>query len=211
MLQQVVQKNWQLVPEIKNRLQAGEVLILPTDTVYALVVNGNNHQALTKLRKIKPPTSPQPLTIFTRREKADQVVIVNQAAEEMMSHFPYPVTMIMPAKPSVSEIITDGYKSVFVACPDRFIYDLVNELPFPLVGLAASFADTKVTDANLAQRFFGDKVSLIIDGGQCKYGRSGTLIDFTVKIPTIMTFGTVSVDDLRPLVSQIVLPSHLMK
>ena len=85
------------------------------------------------------------------------------------------------------------------------------EIPFPIVGTSASFAGSKITNADLALRFFGDKVSLIVDGGNSKHGRSGTVVDFTVEIPTIMTYGTVSVDDLRPLIPQIVLPSHMMK
>jgi L-threonylcarbamoyladenylate synthase len=211
MLNQTVKLNHNLVPEIKSRLQAGEVIILPTDTVYALVANGNNTEAVARLRQIKMFSSAQPLAVFTRKEKAEEVVVVNQVALQMMNHFPYPVTMIMPAKPTLSEAITDGFKNIFVTCPDQFIYDLVMKMSFPIVGTSASFAGIQATNANLAVKFFGDKVSLIVDGGTSKHGRSGTVVDFTVELPTIMTYGTVSVDDLRPLIPQIVLPSHMMK
>lgn len=211
MLSQVVKPSRNLIPEIEKRLQAGEVIILPTDTVYALVANGYDREAVKKLRQIKAFTSPQPLAVFTRQEKAEEVVIVTQAALQMMNHFPYPVSMIMSAKPTLSDAVTGGFKNVVVTCPDRFIYDLVMEIPFPIVGTAASAASVQATNADLAVRFFGDKVPFIVDGGKSKYGRSGTLIDFTVEVPTIMTYGTVSVDDLRPLVPDIVLPSHMMK
>jgi tRNA threonylcarbamoyl adenosine modification protein (Sua5/YciO/YrdC/YwlC family) len=211
MLSQVVKTSWDVVPEISNRLQAGEVIILPTNTVYALVANGYDTEAVNRLRQIKAFPSPQPLAVFTRQERAEEVVEVNRAALQMMSHFPYPVTMIMPAKPTLIEGVTGGFKNVFVTCPDRFIYELVMEMSFPLVGTSAGFGDVKVTNADLAVRLFGDKVPFIVDGGKSKYGRSGTVVDFTVEIPTIMTFGTVSVDDLRPLVPSIVLPSHMMK
>ncbi len=208
---QVVKLNRNLIPEIKSRLKKGQVIILPTDTVYALVAHGNDTEAVTKLRQIKMFSSSQPLAVFTRKEKAKEVVVVNQAALQMMNHFPYPVTMIMPAKPTLSEAVTDGFKNIFVTCPDQFIYDLVMEMPFPIVGTSASFAGIQATDANLAVKFFGDKVSLIVDGGKSKHGRSGTVVDFTVEAPTIMTYGTVSLDDLRPLIPQIILPSHMMK
>ncbi|PSB11680.1 RNA-binding protein [Pleurocapsa sp. CCALA 161] len=207
----VLKLNRNLIPEIKSRLKAGEVIILPTDTVYALVANGNDTKAVTLLRQIKAFSSPQPLGVFTRKEKAEQVVKVDRAALQMMNHFPYPVTMIMRAKPTLSEAVTNGFKNVFVTCPDRFIYDLVMEIPFPMVGTSAAFAGIQATDAELAVKFYGDKVSLIIDGGKSKHGRSGTLLDFTVEVPTIMTYGTVSLDDLRPLLPQIILPSHMMK
>ncbi len=50
---QVVKLNRNLIPEIKSRLQAGEVIILPTDTVYALVAKGNDIEAVNRLRQIK--------------------------------------------------------------------------------------------------------------------------------------------------------------
>ena len=208
---QVAKINRNLIPEIESRLKAGEVIILPTDTVYALVANGEDTEAVTRLRQIKAFSSPQPLGVFTRKEKAEQVVEVDRVALQMMNHFPYPVTMIMRAKPTLSEAVTNGFKNVFVTCPDQFIYDLVMEIPFPIVGTSAAFAGIQATNADLAVKFFGDKVGLIVDGGTSKHGRSGTLIDFTVEVPTIMTYGTVSVDDLRPLIPQIVLPSHMMK
>jgi tRNA A37 threonylcarbamoyladenosine synthetase subunit TsaC/SUA5/YrdC len=149
--------------------------------------------------------------VFTRTERAEEVVQVNQTALQMLNHFPYPVTMIMEAKPILSERVTQGFKNIFVSCPDRFIYDLVMKLPFPIVGTSATNAGVNITSVARAIRCFGDRVPLIVDGGKSKYGRSGTLIDFTVDLPTIMTFGPVSVDDLRPLVPNIVLASHLMK
>ena len=155
---QVVKLNRNIIPEIKSRLKAGEVIVLPTDTVYALVANGDDTEAIARLRQIKAFSSPQPLAIFTRQEKAKQLVEVNQVALQMMNHFPYPVTMIMPAKHTLSEGITNGFKNVFVTCPDRFIYDLIMEIPFPIVGASASFAGVKVTNAELAVKFFGDKV-----------------------------------------------------
>jgi L-threonylcarbamoyladenylate synthase len=211
MSSKILKKNWNLVPEIEQRLEAGEVLILPTDTIYALVANGYHREAVTRLRQIKAFGSAQPLVVFTRKERAEEVVVVDEMALQMMNHFPYPVTMIMTAKPTLSEEVTGGFKNVFVSCPDRFIYDLVMKIPFPLVGTSAGFGDVKITNADSAFRFFGNKVPFIVDGGKSKHGRSGTLVDFTVEVPTIMNFGTVSVDDLRPLVPEIVLPSHLMK
>lgn len=211
MVSQVIKLGNNLVPKIESRLKAGEVIILPTDTVYALVANGEDTEAVNRLRQIKAFPSPQPLAILTCQEKAEELVVVNRAAARMMSHFPYPVTMIMRAKPSLSKAVTDGFANVFVTCPDRFIYDLVREIPFPIVGTSVSFASIPITNADLAVKFFGDKVSLIVDGGDSKYGRSATVVDFTLELPTIMTFGTVSVDDLRPLIPQIVLPSHMMK
>jgi tRNA threonylcarbamoyl adenosine modification protein (Sua5/YciO/YrdC/YwlC family) len=208
----IAKKNLNLVNEITRHLKDGEIIILPTDTVYAFVGNAFDTDAVAKISSLKHWGHPQPMTIFTRKEKASEVVVLNRQAELMMSYFPYPVTMILPAKKSLPPQVTNGFKNVFVACPDRFIYDLVDALPFPMVCATVSVGDgIKVSDFNTVVQFYGDKVPFIVDGGRSKHGRSGTLVDFTLEIPTIMNFGTVSVDDLRPMIPEIILPSHLMK
>lgn len=201
-----------LFPEITQRLKAGEIILLPTDTVYTLVVNASDPEAVANLLKLKALKNPQPFAIFTREERARDIVEVNPAAARMMSHFPYPVTMILPVKNTLPPEVTQGFKNIFVACPDAFIYDLIQAVPFPMACVsAAPSADSKIANFEMARKFFEGKVPLIVDGGTSKYGRGGTIIDFTVEIPTIMSFGPVSVDDIRPLLPEIVLSSHLMK
>lgn len=208
----IAKRDSSLIPEIAQRLQAGEVIILPTDTVYAFVVDAYNRDAVNRLKKLKNLERPQPMALFCRQEMADEVVVVNRAARQLMKHFPYPVTMIMQAKNTLSEAVTSGFKNVFVVCPDRFIYDLILNVPTPMACAPVTVStEIKAKTCDMAVRFFKEKVPLIVDGGKTKYGQSGTLVDFTVEMPTILTFGTVSVDDLRPIIPDIVLPSHLMK
>lgn len=209
---QFAQRSSTLFAEITQRLKAGEIIILPTDTVYVLVVNAYHQEAVNQLLKLKSLSSPQPFAILTRKEKADEVVNMTPAATQMMSHFPYPVTMILSAKNTLPPEVTQGFKNIFVACPDRFIYDLIEAVPFPMACTSATLAaGTKTTSFEIARQLFDGKVSLIVDGGKSKYARGGTMIDFTVDNPTIMSFGPVSADDIRPLLPEIVLPSHLMK
>lgn len=201
-----------LIPEIVQLLHGGEVVILPTETAYAFVADAYNSDAVNKLKKLKKFNYPQPMTLFIRPETADEVVVLNSAAGKMMEHLPYPVTMIMRAKNTLPETVTTGFKNVFVTCPDRFIYDLIPNVSHPMVCASVTVSTSaKVTNFDTAMQFFAEKVSLIVDGGKSKYGQKATLIDFTVEVPTILNFGTVSVDDLRPIIPEIVLPSHLMK
>lgn len=208
----VAERSKNIVPEIINRLENGEVIILPTATTYALVAHGNNPEALTKIPTLKYWDAPQPLSFFTRLEKASEIIEVNHFSRQMMAHFPYPVTMIVPAKKGLLPEITNGFKNIFVVCPDQFIYDLVDLVPFPMACAPANvYADLLITKAQSALEFYEGKVSLIVDGGVSQYSRSGTLIDFTLETPTIMRFGPVSFDDLRPIIPEIILSSHLMK
>ncbi|ACB50413.1 putative YrdC-like RNA-binding protein [Crocosphaera subtropica ATCC 51142] len=208
---QILKANLQIVPTLIDYLEQGEVVLLPTDTVYTLVVNGLKPKAIAKLRKIKKFGQDQPLGILTRGNKAEEVAILNTSAKRMISHFPYPITMIVQAHPQLNREITQGFSKIFLSCPDPFIYDLVEQIPFPLVSATAKVGGEPIVSFDAAQRYFRDIIPLIVDGGRSRYGRRGTLIDFTVEYPTIMNFGPISVDDLRPLLPEIILPSHLMK
>jgi L-threonylcarbamoyladenylate synthase len=208
---QISPKSSHLIPEIIQRLEAGEVFILPAATTYALVANANNPQAVSQIARLKRWKTSNPLAIFTRQEKAEEIMHLNRNIEIMMSHFPYPVTMIVPKKNSVLQEVTGGYQNLLVTCPDAFIYDLVGASPFPIACGSAGRGEAKATSCQAAMQLFEGEVPLIVDGGKSKYGRSATLIDFTTKIPTIMKYGPVSVDDLRPLLPEVELPSHMRK
>lgn len=200
-----------IVSIIIDYLEQDQIVLLPMDTVYTLVVHGGRPKAIAALRAFKQFGQNQPLAILTRGDRAHEVAILNDSAKQMMSHFPCPITMIVQAHPRLDFEITKGFSEVFVTCPDQFIYDLVGSIPFPLVGATAKIGTELIVSFKDAKRYFEDRVGLIVDGGRSHYGRRGTLIDFTLEYPTIMNFGPMSVDDLRPLLPEIILPSHLMK
>ncbi|WP_226971933.1 L-threonylcarbamoyladenylate synthase [Thermosynechococcus sp. CL-1] len=196
---------------IQTHLQQDHVIILPMATVYSFVVNGTSPRAIAKLRRLKHFSTEQPLAILTRGDRAAEVADLSQEAKTLLAHFPYPVTMIVKGKPHLDPQIMQGFDCVYLACPDRFIYDLVGALPFFLVAATVKVGTELIVSFEDAQKYYGEQVPLIVDGGRCAYGRRGTLVDFTLEYPTIMNFGPVSVDDLRPILPNIILPSHLMK
>ncbi|BAY51915.1 hypothetical protein NIES2134_104880 [Thermostichus vulcanus NIES-2134] len=196
---------------IHHELQQDQVVILPMATVYSFVVNGTSPKAIAHLRHLKHFSTEQPLAILTRGDRAAEVAELSKDAKTMVEHFPYPVTMIVKGKPHLDPQIMQGFDCVYLACPDQFIYDLVGTLPFFLVAATVKVGTELIVNFEDAQKYYGEQVPLIVDGGRCRYGRRGTLVDFTLEFPTIMNFGPVSVDDLRPLLPNIILPSHLMK
>ncbi len=208
---QILKPNLEIVPTLIDYLEQDQVILLPMDTVYSLVVHGFRPKAIAALRKIKQFGQDQPLGILTRGDKAEEVAILNPFAKQMIAHFPYPVTMIVKAHPQLNREITQGFSNIFVSCPDHFIYDLIGEIPFPLVSATAKVGGEPVVSFETAKRHLTGTIPLMVDGGRSRYGRRGTLVDFTLEYPTIMNFGPVSVDDLRPLLPDIILPSHLMK
>jgi tRNA threonylcarbamoyl adenosine modification protein (Sua5/YciO/YrdC/YwlC family) len=198
--------------EVRTLLEKGEVVILPTVVAYIFVANAREPEAIDRIHQLKRWNPPQPMALLTNRRKVSEFAEVSSDAGKLIDRFPYPITLIVPSKERLPESVTAGYKTLFIACPDRLIYNLVENCPFPIVCTPAGFgADYKARSYESAIQLFGDSVPLIVDGGKCHYEMRATLIDCSLPIPTIMNFGAVSVDDLRPIVSNIELPSHLRK
>lgn len=201
-----------LLDEVRQRLESGEVVILPTDVTYIFVAHAFKPRAIAEIHELKRWNPPQPLVLLTDRRKVEEFAEISPACGKLIDRFPYPITLIVPSKNQLPKSVTAGYKTLFIACPDPLIHDIVENCPFPIVATPAGFgADYKARSYQSAVQLFGDRVSSIVDGGKCKYDLRATLIDCSLPIPTIMNFGAVSVDDLRPIVPEIELPSHLRK
>jgi len=208
----IAQPSLNLVPEIISLLESGQLIVLPSDTTYAIVAHGENQQALSKIAQLKQWSTPQPLVILTREEKAEQFGTISPDCYKLMKHFPYPVTLAIPKNNRLNNQITGDNKYALIACPGEYIFNLIPEIPFPMVCTSASLSlDMKTTTFDQAIKLFKDKVSLIVDGGKSRYATKSTIIDFTLNPPTIMNFGAVSYDDLRKIIPEIELPAHLRK
>jgi len=208
----VVKKSSDLIPEIIKRLDTGEVIILHTDTTYALIAKAHDTDAVNHIFDIKNATSQQPLALLTRKDKAEEWFVVDNYFKQFLEHFPYPVTLIVEPNEHVPSAVRNGFKNIFAVCPDQYIYDLVGEAPFPIAATSASyFGASKATTIDLALYFFDGQVSYAVDGGKSQYGRSGTLIDLTVAKPAMLTYGPVSYHDVIKIVPDLELPSHMRK
>ncbi|AGF52480.1 slr0006 [Synechocystis sp. PCC 6803] len=207
----IIKLNSGAIPAIQSVLEQEAMVLLGLATTYVLVVNGASPRAVAQLRAFKQFDKDQPLGILTRGDRAMDVAKIPPAAKKLMGLFPLPITLIVEALPKLDPGITQGFRNIFIACPDAFVFDLVGAMPFPLVCATAKVGGEPVTSFEAASRYFEGQVPLIGDGGRCRYARRGTLIDCTLPLPTIMNFGPISFDDLRPLIPEIILPSHLMK
>ena len=208
----ILKKTSSLIPEIIQRLDSGEIIILHTETTYALIANANHSLTVEEIFTLKQGTTPQPMALLTRQDQAERFFIVNSYFQQFLNHFPYPVTLIVQPNQNVPSVVSNGFKNIFAVCPDQFVYDLIGEAPFPIAATAASlFGGIKATTVDMALRFFDGKVSCAVDGGTSKYGRSGTLIDLTVARPAMLTYGPVSYHDVLEIVPDLELPSHMRK
>ncbi|MBF2056602.1 MAG: L-threonylcarbamoyladenylate synthase [Cyanobacterium sp. T60_A2020_053] len=205
-------KSIDIIPKIISDLHDGEIVALHTDMVYILLANGLNSDACEKIHKLKRWNPRKPLTLLSNQKKLPEYAQLDNNAQILANQFPLPISLIVPHRNNLSEIVTAGHNTIFVSCPDNFTYRLVEKCSFPIVAGTASFGgDFRANNAKVTEQFFGNNVALIIDGGDSKERIRTTLIDCHLPLPTIMNFGLISYDELRLILPHIELPSHLRK
>ncbi len=158
-------------------LRAGELVILPTDTVYGLAARADNPKAIAEIYKVKRRPDAKALSVVVfAPEHATNLVHISPLAQSLMDKFwPGALTLVLPARGGVY----GGVQTLAVRCPDIGWTQAFAKLGFtaPLVLPSANTSGlpAPVTAAQ-AQADIGDKVALILDGGPCKGGRESTIL-----------------------------------
>lgn len=192
-------------------LKAGEVVIFPTESVYGLIADATNEEAVKNVYRLKNRDDGKPLGYLTNIDKASSYGKLCGSAKGIISLWPGPVNLIVPKNDNVPDSITKGYKSILMICPDEMCAKLSMLADFPIVCTSANMSGEKpiVTFAD-ACSVFVDKVPLIVDGGMSRYGASNTIIDFSREVPVILRVGPYSVEKIKNLVPDAVLSDRLI-
>ncbi len=154
-------------------LRAGELVALPTDTVYGLAGLASDAQVIAKIfaAKNRPASKALSVVVFAP-EHAKELVRVSPLAQALMDAFwPGGLTLVLPA--------LAGAPTLAVRCPDIGWTQGFLKLGFtePLVLPSANISgEPAPTTAGQVQAGIGDKIPLILDGGTCKAGQESTII-----------------------------------
>ena len=162
-------------------LEEGQLVAIPTETVYGLGCNALNAQAVARIFEVKDRPSFNPLIVHVPSlENARQYVKdIPQQAELLAKHFwPGPLTLLIPRKSGIPDLVTAGLDRVGIRCPDhpmtRRLLELVS---FPLAAPSANPSGyVSPTTAQHVQDQLGGKIPYILDGGRCRVGIESTII-----------------------------------
>lgn len=192
-------------------LKAGQLVGLPTETVYGLAADADNPDAVAKIFAAKGRPANHPL-------------IVHLGADDLLSHYardipdaawalaeafwPGPLTLILKKAPGVTDVVTGGQDTVGIRIPGHPV----------ALALLRAFAQSRQNDgqqggglaAPSANRFgrisptaardvadeLGDAVSLILDGGDCQVGIESTIVDLSQGMPVVLRPGAVTAEQL---------------
>ena len=191
-------------------IKAGDLVAIPTETVYGLGADGLNPEAVAKIFRAKGRPQDNPLILHIA-EAADMEKFchhIPDAAYRLAEAFwPGPLTMVLPAKDIVPKCTTAGLPTVAVRCPDNALTrEIIRLAGVPIAAPSANISGKPSTTT--AQHVYNDhngKIPLIVDGGPCRVGVESTIVDLTEEKPRLLRPGGITPHQLVEVVGDLIL------
>ena len=182
-------------------LRAGEVVALPTETVYGLAANALDEKAVAKIFEIKGRPAHNPIIVHVAGNEMarDCVKDFSALAQDFSKAFwPGPLTLVLSRAEKIPDAVTAGGETVGVRWPSHpFMQAVIRECGFPLAAPSANLSNQiSPTNAEHVRAQLAGKISLIVDGGQSQVGIESTVLDLSVSPPRVLRPGMIHVEAL---------------
>ncbi len=189
-------------------LEKGELVAIPTETVYGLAANALNEKAVLEIFKVKNRPQFDPLivhvaSIAKAKELAETFPV---KAEKLAATFwPGPLTLLVKKKSFIPDLVTSGLDTVAIRCPDHDLTRaLLQALSFPLAAPSANpFGYISPTRPAHVNEQLGEKIKYILDGGDCAVGIESTIIGFENEVPMVYRLGGLSLEKIESLIGKV--------
>ena len=194
--------------QVKTALINGDIIALPTETVYGLAANIYLDSALEKVFKLKKRPSYNPLIVHISNAGILEQIAKNipAKARELANVFwPGPLTLVLEKQDQIPNRITAGKPTVAVRVPNHPIaLQLLKSLNFPLAAPSANpFGSLSPTSAEHVALYFKEEINLILDGGPCFCGLESTIIGFENDKPILYRHGAISIQEIEKIIGPI--------
>lgn len=182
-------------------LRDGELVALPTETVYGLGANALDIEAVQKIFSLKGRPSYNPLIVHVLDIKSAKklAAVWPQRAQVLAEAFwPGALTLVLPKCDTVPDIVTAGLQNVALRAPSHSVARQLLEIAqLPLAAPSANkFTQTSPTRAQHVQQSLGDEL-FILAGGACEVGIESTVLDLTGDVPVLLRPGMISTADIE--------------
>ena len=183
------------IPEAAARIRSGQIVAIPTDTVYGLAADPFQPAAVERLFRLKgrPEHKPILLLVDSRRQVEMMSTRLPDAFERIAARFwPGPVTVILPAAPGVPERITAGTGTVALRMPGSLLTRrVIAAARVPLTGTSANRSGRPPARSagQVREQFRGAGLE-VLDGGPSPSDKPSTIIDLTGE-PRIVREGAI--------------------
>ena len=198
-----------MVTTAAKYLTEGQLVALPTETVYGLGADGLNPQAVAKIFEAKgrPQDNPLILHIADAQQLEGLCHHIPESAYVLAEKFwPGPLTMVLPAKDIVPKCTTAGLPTVAVRCPDCAITrEIIRKAGTPVAAPSANISGKpSTTTAEHVYHDHAGKIPLIVDGGPCRVGVESTIVDLTDERPRLLRPGGITPEQLLEVLGDLV-------
>ena len=183
-------------------------MAIPTETVYGLAANALNADAVVKIFSIKnrPHFDPLIVHISSLDKVHDLVLDFPSKAETLAKKFwPGPLTLVLKKRDIIPDIVSSGLDTVGIRMPDHgMTQELLGQLDFPLAAPSANpFGYISPTSAEHVMKQLGEKIPMILDGGNCRVGLESTIVDCTSHIPVILRLGGITEEQITACIGEV--------
>lgn len=196
------------IVKCKKLLENDELIGFPTETVYGLAGNALSVNAVAKIfeAKNRPTFDPLICHTFDINSIKNYVIDIPQVAYDLLEKFsPGPLTVLLPKKSNIPDLVTSGLENVAFRIPNHpLALELLQQLSFPVAAPSANpFGYISPTSALHVQKQLGYKIKYILDGGKCEIGLESTIIGFSNEKAHIYRLGGISVEEIEKITGKL--------
>jgi L-threonylcarbamoyladenylate synthase len=189
-------------------LQAGGIVACPTETYYGLAVDASQEAALQRLVALKGRPLVKPLLVLVAdRPMVEQVAFqISSRAERLMDYFwPGALTIILPARPSLSPALTAGTGTIGVRQSSHSLAQRLTAVyGRPLTGTSANRSHhPPLLFAEEVAKEFGNAIDLILTGSPGRGGLPSTVVDLTREPPLLVRPGAIALEEIEQVVGTV--------
>jgi tRNA threonylcarbamoyl adenosine modification protein (Sua5/YciO/YrdC/YwlC family) len=190
--------------EAASAIRRGELVVLPTDTVYGIGADAFNPEAVAGLlaAKGRGRNMPSPVLVGSPTTLHGLVTDFSEQAWELVDAFwPGGLTLVARHQPSLRWDLGETRGTVAVRMPLHPVaIELLNATGPLAVSSANKSGQPAPADCEDAEYQLGDSVAIYLDGGKAEHGQSSTIVDVTGRVPVLLRAGAVGVEQLREVV-----------
>lgn len=190
-----------------KELLSGNVVGLPTETVYGLGADAMNDKAVLKIYETKerPAFNPVIVHVYDIESMGKYSVNIPDEAYKLAEKFsPGPVTFVLRKRNNIPDIVTAGNDTIGLRIPSHPVFrEVLRETDLPIAAPSANRAGRiSPTSAEDVMSELKDRINFILDGGKCRIGIESTIISFTGEYPEILRHGFVTKEDIENVIGK---------
>ncbi|GAB3446329.1 hypothetical protein GCM10027570_17610 [Streptomonospora sediminis] len=196
------------IADAASTVRRGELVVLPTDTVYGIGADAFSPDAVAGLLGAKGRGRDMPPPVLVGSVRAAQALIedLGNYGQDLIEEFwPGPLTIVCTAAPSLSWDLGDTKGTVAVRMPMHPVaLELLKEVGPMAVSSANVSGNPAATTAEEAEKQLGDAVAVYLDGGACDDETPSTIVDLTYAVPRVLRDGAIPVQRLRSVCGTVI-------